>query len=629
MKVIYFHQYFTTPKGSAGTRSYFFAKKLVESGHKVQMFCLSDFRCNTGLNNPFKRNFRKGYCEGIEVIEFNYNYSNNLNLKKRLIIFLKYSIAALNFALRSDADLIFCTSTPLSVSLPGIFCRWIKGTPFVFEVRDLWPDLPIAMGLKLNPITLNILKIFEKISYKSADELIGLAPGICSAILSNNIDEKKINNIPNCCDLDLFFPSENYLKEDFEIIKSITQDKESKQFIAVYAGAHGLANGLNSLLDVAVELKKLGNKNIQIVLIGEGSQKLRLMERAKKEDLYNCHFLNSMPKLQLAEILRRNVNVGLMILEDIPAFQYGTSPNKFFDYLSSGLPVITNYPGWVAELVEDRHIGINVKPKDPKTFAETLIFMSKNDQLLKKFSKNARLLGISDFSRDLQNMKFKNLIERVFQENKKRRKNYFFKLVYILFKNIADRIFAILFLGILSLVLLFIALLVKINLGKPIFFVQKRPGKNGKPFFLIKFRSMANKNDEDGNLMEDSKRLNNFGKWLRSTSLDELPTLINIARGQMSFVGPRPLLMEYLPLYSYEQNKRHQVLPGLTGLAQVSGRNEITWERRLKLDVWYVENKCFRLDLYILFKTLFKVIKREGISYKGQETMPFFKGQVR
>ena len=625
MRIIYFHQYFSTPYGSAGTRSYFFAKQLINSGHEVFMVCLSDERCNSGLKKPFKNNFRKGIVDGINIIEFNYKYSNKLNLIGRLLVFLKFSLKALNFSLISNADLIFCTSTPLSIALPGICCRWIKGTPFVFEVRDLWPELPVAMGLKINPIFLKIINIFEKLSYQSADQLIGLAPGICRGIIRKGVNAEKVNMIPNGCDLDLFYPPENYIKENLEEID--LNINESKKFIAAFTGAHGRANGLDALLDAAVELKKIGNKNIHIIFIGDGSKKLQLIERAKIENLDNCHFLDSIPKTRLAEVLRKNIDVGLMILDDIPAFQYGTSPNKFFDYLAAGLPVITNYPGWISELIEENKLGKSVKPQNPKALANALLYMSKNDFLVKEYSKNSRILGTKSFSRDTQSKNFCKLIEKAFYQNKNRRNKYLLNQIYNFFKNQVDRIIATLAFILLLPILLIIALSVLFNLGRPIFFIQKRPGYKSEPFYLIKFRSMKNKYDDKGVLLEDSSRLNNFGKWLRSTSLDELPTLVNIMRGQISFVGPRPLLMRYLPLYSYDQNRRHEVKPGLTGWAQVNGRNNISWERRLELDTWYVDNRNFSLDIFILFKTLIKVLKREGISYKGQDTMPLFKGQ--
>lgn len=179
---------------------------------------------------------------------------------------------------------------------------------------------------------------------------------------------------------------------------------------------------------------------------------------------------------------------------------------------------------------------------------------------------------------------------------------------------------------ILSPILLITYLLVRVKFGKPAIFIQKRVGKDGKVFDLYKFRTMTNQRDEDGKLLPDDQRLTSFGKKLRSTSLDELPELFNILKGDMALIGPRPLLVKYLPLYNGEQARRHEVRPGLTGYAQVNGRNAITWEDRFKLDVEYVDNVTFLNDWKIIFKTIKTVFKREGISEEGSATMDEFKG---
>ena len=174
--------------------------------------------------------------------------------------------------------------------------------------------------------------------------------------------------------------------------------------------------------------------------------------------------------------------------------------------------------------------------------------------------------------------------------------------------------------------LLILAFLVKILHGSPIVFAQLRPGQNGKPFRMLKFRTMTNARDDAGNLLRDRDRLTSFGRFLRSTSLDEFPTLLNVLKGDMSLVGPRPLLMEYLPLYSSEQSRRHEVKPGMTGWAQVNGRNAISWEEKFRLDVWYVDNWSLWLDIKILWITFIKVFRRVGISQEGQATMEAFRG---
>lgn len=178
----------------------------------------------------------------------------------------------------------------------------------------------------------------------------------------------------------------------------------------------------------------------------------------------------------------------------------------------------------------------------------------------------------------------------------------------------------------LSPIIAIVAWKIRKNLGSPVLFKQVRPGKDGKPFEMVKFRTMRDAVDAAGNPLPDSERLTPFGNWLRSTSLDELPELWNVLKGDMSLVGPRPLLMEYLPLYNAEQYRRHEVRPGVTGWAQVNGRNAISWEDKFKLDVWYVDNRSFWLDIKILFLTVKKVFVREGISAAGEATMSKFTG---
>jgi len=175
-------------------------------------------------------------------------------------------------------------------------------------------------------------------------------------------------------------------------------------------------------------------------------------------------------------------------------------------------------------------------------------------------------------------------------------------------------------------ILMIITLTILISMGLPIFFKQKRPGINGKPFCFYKFRTMTNRKDSTGNLLPDKDRITRLGEILRKTSLDELPSLWNVLKGDMSLVGPRPLLMEYLPLYSQDQMRRHEVKPGITGWAQINGRNAISWEEKFKLDIWYVENQSFWLDLKILFLTILKVLKKEGINQSEHLTMEKFNG---
>lgn len=196
-------------------------------------------------------------------------------------------------------------------------------------------------------------------------------------------------------------------------------------------------------------------------------------------------------------------------------------------------------------------------------------------------------------------------------------------------KRAMDLVGALAALVLLSPIVVVLCILVRSKLGSPVFFRQVRPGIEGRPFKMVKFRTMTDERGPDGALLPDDQRLTALGAWLRSTSLDELPELFNVLKGDMSLVGPRPLLMDYLSLYNDRQARRHEVRPGITGWAQINGRNALSWEEKFELDVWYVDNRSLWLDIKILFKTVMQVLKRDGISHGEEATMPRFKGSNR
>jgi len=320
--------------------------------------------------------------------------------------------------------------------------------------------------------------------------------------------------------------------------------------------------------------------------------------------------------------------VGLMVLADVPAFYRGTSPNKFFDYLACGLPVVNNYPGWLADLIRSHQLGVPVPPRDPKAFADALIALADDPVKRQAMGANARALAESQFSRVVLAAKWCQVLESTASRYGRRRIGFVRHATYRWLKSAADRLAALFALLLLSPLLLVVAVLLRWRLGSPVLFRQQRPGCREQPFELLKFRTMTNQRDSSGALLPDAQRLTPFGRWLRATSIDELPELINILRGEMSFIGPRPLLMQYLPLYTSEQARRHDVKPGFSGWAQINGRNALSWEEKFRLDAWYVDHQSFWLDLRIFLVTIWKVIRREGISAAGEATMAPFTGSA-
>ena len=362
MKILYFHQHFSTPKGSAGIRSYAMAQSLIRNGHQVTMVCGSFGAGQTGLTQPFNKGVRRGMVDGIDIIEFELPYSNALSFLKRILIFLSFAFKSIKVALTEQYDVVFATTTPLTAGIPGIFAKWFRRKPFVFEVRDLWPELPKAMGVIKNPIVLWMMSVLEWTSYHSADRLVGLSPGIVDGIIKRGIAPEKVASIPNGCDLDIFASEHQAWRPE---------GVQPTDLMAIFTGTHGLANGLNAVLDAAVELKKRQRTDIKLVLVGDGMQKKALLERAVELQLDNVIFHNPVNKAKLAGLMA-SADIGLQILANVPAFYYGTSPNKFFDYISAGLPVLNNYPGWLAELITKEQCGFAVPPENPQAFADAL-----------------------------------------------------------------------------------------------------------------------------------------------------------------------------------------------------------------------------------------------------------------
>ncbi|EGQ8500896.1 glycosyltransferase family 4 protein [Vibrio parahaemolyticus] len=391
MNILYFHQHFSTPKGSTGIRSYEMAKRLIHHGHNVTMVCGTYGGGETGLESEFIAGKREGVVDGIRIIEFDLAYSNSDGFLKRSMIFVKFALKSIGLAFTEKYDVLFATTTPLTAGIPGIFARWLRGKPFVFEVRDLWPELPKEMGVIKNPVILGLMSLLEWASYRSAHRCIGLSPGIVDGIKKRGVPKDKIAMVPNGCDLSIFTqPSEPWRPE------GVAQE----DLMAVFTGTHGMANGLDAVLDAATELQSRGRNDIKLVLVGQGKLKPQLEAKAKEMQLNNVVFHPPVNKQKLAGLMA-SADVGMQVLANIPAFYYGTSPNKFFDYISAGLPVINNYPGWLAGMIEDSQCGFTVAPENPQAFANALEQAADNREALVNMGASARQLAESQFDRQL------------------------------------------------------------------------------------------------------------------------------------------------------------------------------------------------------------------------------------
>jgi glycosyltransferase involved in cell wall biosynthesis len=389
MKVIYFHQHFSTPKGSAGIRSYEMARRLLARGHQVTMVCGSYGGGETGLSQLFVGGRRRGTVDGIDIIEFDLAYSNTDGFVKRGLTFVKFALRSIGLAFTEKYDVLFATTTPLTAGIPGIFARWLHGKPFVFEVRDLWPELPRAMGVIRNPLVLWAMSVLEWASYRSAHRLVGLSPGIVEGIAQRGVPRERIASVPNGCDLGIFAG---------EVQPWRPAQVRATDLMAVFAGTHGMANGLDAVLNAAADLKRRGRDDIKLVLIGQGKLKSGLQARAAREGLNNVVFHDPVNKAKLAGLMAAT-DLGLQILANVPAFYYGTSPNKFFDYIAAGLPVLNNYPGWLSEMITEHRCGFAVPPDNPVAFADALEQAAADRDALKAMGKRGRALAETQFDR--------------------------------------------------------------------------------------------------------------------------------------------------------------------------------------------------------------------------------------
>ena len=401
MRLLYFHQHFATPRGATGTRSYEFARALIARGHQVTVVCGAHAHSGLELPHDTARNWHRGEVDGIDVISLPLAYSNRDSLIRRGWTFVRFALRSVRLALTLDADLVFATSTPITAVIPGLAAKWFRGLPFVFEVRDLWPELPRALGLR-NPLLLGGMSLLEFLGYRSADACIGLSPGIVEGIRARADVRQTIAMIPNGCDLEVFHPAKR--------AKLTLPGLGPDDFVAGFTGAHGVANGLDALLDVAAELKRRGDTRIKLAFIGDGKEKTRLVARAAELGLDNCRFFPPVPKADLGAVTA-SLDCGLMVLKDVPAFYRGTSPNKFFDYLAAGIPVVNNYPGWLAGLIRDHACGVVVPPGDAAVLANALQRLAADPAGARAMGAAARLLAESQFARPRLAGEFVDFIE--------------------------------------------------------------------------------------------------------------------------------------------------------------------------------------------------------------------------
>lgn len=388
MKILYLHQYFITPEFSGGTRSYEFAKHLVEMGHEVTI--LTSYQQPTVNKEWFYSNEN-----GINIYWLPLKYSNYSNFYERIKMFILFAWKTFFKAKKTDVDIVFASSTPLTIAIPAILISRIKSIPMIFEVRDLWPDVPIAMKILKNPILIYLSKALEKFAYIYADSIITLSPDMKKGILNKNILPNKIAVIPNSSDLDFFKYHKNQSIK-FRNERSWLKDRP----LLIYTGTFGKVNNLSYAVLLAEELKKIKSK-IVILLVGDGVEKKMLLDMAIKKGVFkkNIFFEDAVPKMDLPKYLSAaDITANLVIgIEE----NWSNSANKFFDGLAAGKPIFLNHGGWMKDFITKYKCGICIYEKNLNEVAKELDLLLNDKKKLKSMNQASKKLAKLYFDRKI------------------------------------------------------------------------------------------------------------------------------------------------------------------------------------------------------------------------------------
>jgi lipopolysaccharide/colanic/teichoic acid biosynthesis glycosyltransferase len=590
MKILILTQWFEPEPTFKGL---LFARELAARGHEVEVL--------TGFPNYPDGEVYPGYrirpwvreqIDSINVVRVAlYPSHNNCGLHRALnYISFAVSAAVIGTALIRKPDVIYVYHPPITVGFAAAVIGFLRRTPFVYDVQDLWPDTVAASGMMSNTAALTLLGKMCKFIYRRARHIAVLSQGFKEQLVDRGIPSHKIDVIYNWCD-------EAALKQSGSSVRRLGA---TDRFCILFAGTMGRAQDLDSVLRAA-QLCRTTAPAAEFLFMGGGVERGRLESMAKDMELDNVRFLPRQPIHAMGGILA-GADALLVHLKDRPLFRI-TIPSKTQAYLAAGKPILMGVRGDAADLVERAGSGIVCEPGNPQSIAEAVRqLVNTGKERLAEMGRAGRAFYERELSVSVGVEKFDRVLKMAAQRTDG-----------LVAKRLFDLVGAATALVVLSPLLLIVAAIVKIFLGSPVLFRQVRPGYKARPFTCLKFRTMRDASDSAGRSLPDADRLTSVGIWIRKLSLDELPQLWNVLRGDMSLVGPRPLLMRYLPYFTENEDARFEAMPGLTGLAQVNGRNSLTWDDRLAMDVNYVNKRTLLLDLKILAMTVLQVVRREGL----------------
>src|SRR5690554_801855 len=392
-KILYIHQYFHTPEQPGGTRSYWLAQELIKNGYEVIMLT---------TNSKQTEKIRTYDADGIKVISYGVFYSQSMGIRGRLQSFTDFMVKSVRYVLKHsrEYDIVFATSTPLTVGVPALFAKWFKKKKYIFEVRDLWPEVPIQMGAFKTPLIIGFTRWLEKTIYKNAEHVIALSPNIQDGVIKY-IPKEKTSMIPNMSKKDEFWPRE----KDYDLMKQI--GLKEGYLKVIHFGALGEANGIDTIIESASLLKE---QKIQFLFLGAGSTEERLKKVIEQKNIKNVLFHNRTP-MELTSAIVNCCDISLVSFKDLPIL-YTNSPNKLFDSLSAGKPIIVNSAGWTKKMVEDNKCGIYCDPKNPQDLADKLVYLNNRDSL-EDMGKNSRRLAEEVYDKSILVEEFSNVFNKI------------------------------------------------------------------------------------------------------------------------------------------------------------------------------------------------------------------------
>jgi glycosyltransferase involved in cell wall biosynthesis len=399
MRIVYLHQYFLTPQMSGGTRSYELARRLVKAGHTVDVVT-SDQQASSDF-----RGWRLTEESGVRVHWASVPYNNRMGPITRIRAFVRFAVAATRKARKFDADVIFATSTPLTIAIPAMLTAWSRRIPFVFEVRDLWPDVPIAIGAIRNPLIVAAARRLEITTYRRAQHIVALAPGMREEIVAKHIPPEKVSVVPNGADIDVFGVQEGPDPR-------IEHDWLGRNPMVLFAGTLGVVNGVDYLIRLAAEVRTIAPE-VRFVVLGDGSAANELEALAKRLGVLgeSVFLLGRTPKVEVARWLR-TADMSIALFTGPRIVWKDAVQNKFFDSLAAGVPIANNFDGWQSQIAEEADCGITLDAFDLKAAARELVGRLHDREWLDRASANARDLAQGRFNRDRQAVQLEAILEQ-------------------------------------------------------------------------------------------------------------------------------------------------------------------------------------------------------------------------